>query len=566
MANPRIVIIGGVATGPKAAARARRLSPAAEITIIERGEFLSYGGCGMPYFIEGKIKDIRELLGPSAGMLRDPTFFQRVKGVQALNRTLALSIDRQAKTVEVVHLDTDEHQTLPYDKLVLATGGRPVTPPIEGLDLNRVFRLHHPDDAVAIRDVVVSGQVKRATIIGGGLIGLEVTEALALNGVEVSIVEMLDYLLPTLLDFEVSTFLTKHVRAKGVQVYTGEKVLRLEGDPQGNVKKVISGQREIEADMVLLAVGVRPNVKLAQDAGLKIGPAGGIVVNEYLQTSDPDIYAGGDCVENVNLVSAQKVYVPMGSTANKHGRVIGDNVVGGKSVFPGIVGTAVVKVFDYNVARTGLSEHQARQAGYEVVTSVVPLSDRPDYYPGGETVLIKLVAEAKTGKLLGGQAVGPGEAVKRIDVLAAALRFGVKANDIRNLDLGYAPPYATALDVVIHAANVLDNKLNGLAKGISPTEVKARLERDEEFTWLDVRTPEEYQEERIEGRRVKLIPLDSLRERLGELPQHQEIITFCNASLRAYEAQRILEGAGFQNVRFMDGGITAWPYELVNPQ
>ncbi len=566
MKKPRIVIIGGVATGPKAASRARRLAPEAEITIIERGEILSYAGCGMPYFIEGKVKDIRDLFRTPAGVPRDAIFFHRVKDVRVLNRTLALSIDREAKTVEVVRIDTGEYETIPYDRLVLATGGLPVVPPIEGLGLHRVFRLNQPDDAVAIRDAVASGQFQRATIIGGGLIGVEVTEALTLNEVEVSIVEMLDHLLPTLLDFEISTFLTRHVQAKGVRVYTGEKVLRLEGDSEGNVRKVITDQREIETDMVLLAVGVRPNVKLAQDAGLEIGPSGAMAVNEYLQTSDPDIYAGGDCVENPHLITGQKVYMPMGSTANKHGRAIGDNVVGGKTVFPGVAGTMVVKVFDYSVGKTGLSENQARQQGYEVVTCLVPSIDCSHYYPECTMVLIKLVADAKTGRLLGGQAVGPGDAVKRVDVLATALRFGARVSDIRDLDLGYAPPYSTAIDIVAHAANVIDNKLSDLAKGISPMEVKARLERDEEFIWLDVRTPPEYEQVRIADRRVKLIPLGRLRERLEELPRDQEIIAFCKASLRGYEAQRILEGAGFQKVRFMDGGLAAWPYELVEAQ
>jgi len=336
MATPlKIVVIGGVAAGPKAAARARRLDPTAEITLIERGKLLSYAGCGMPYFIEGKIKEIRDLVSTPAGAPRDTVFFDRVKDVRVLNRTLVLAIDRQAKTVETVRVDNNEHQTIPYDKLVIATGGLPVVPPIEGIRLNRVFRLNHPDDAAAIREALLAGQIKRATIIGGGLIGLEVTEALAANGVQVSIVEMLETILPTMLDFEMAAFLAKHVQAKGVQTYTGEKVLRLEPDAEGNVSRVITNHREIDTDLVLLAVGVRPNTQLARDAGLEIGPTGGIAVNEYLQTSDPDIYAGGDCVESHHLVSGQKIHWPMGSAANKHGRVIGDNLVGRKTPFSG---------------------------------------------------------------------------------------------------------------------------------------------------------------------------------------------------------------------------------------
>ncbi len=563
MSQQKIVIIGGVATGPKAAARARRLDADAEITIIERGKLLSYGGCGMPYYIEGKVKEISELMATPAGVTRDIVFFDKVKNVKVLNETLALSINREAKTVEVVRVDSDEKQTIPYDKLVLATGGLPLIPPIEGIKTGHVFRLNHPDDAVAAREAITSGGVKRATIIGGGLIGMEVTEALAANGIAVSIVEMFPRLLPTILDFEMSHFLAKHVQAKGVQLYMEEKVIRLE-ENQGKVCKVVTNKREIDTDMVLLAVGVRPNTNLAKVAGLAIGSTGGIIVNEYLQTSDPDIYAGGDCVENLNLVSGQKVFVPMGSTANKHGRVIGDNVAGRSSTFPGITGTAVCKVFDYNVGRTGLGEEQARQLGYDVVTALVPSSDCAHYYPDNKLLLVKIIADRKTGKLLGGQVVGAGDGVKRIDVLATVLRFGGQVSDVGTLDLGYAPPYASAIDILAHATNTIENKINGLAKAVTPMEVKAKLERNEDFILLDVRGPNEYAAIRIENSHVKLIPLGQLRFRLAELPRDKEIIAFCKISLRGYEAYRILVGAGFENVSFMDGGIVAWPYETVS--
>ena len=562
MANLKIVVVGGVAAGPKAAARARRLLPNAEITVIERGELLSYAGCGMPYYIQGKVKEINELMNTPAGVTRDVVFFQKVKNINVLNRTLATRIDRQAKTVEVACIDTGERQVIPYDKLVLATGGLPVAPPIEGNNLKRVFQLNHPDDAQAIRDAAQSGQVRRAVIIGGGLIGLEVTEALAAQGIEVSIAEMLDYLLPNTLDVEMAAFLTKHVQAKGNQVYTSEKVLRIEADSQGNVRQVITDQREIEADMVLMAVGVRPNVQLAREAGLDIGSTGAIAVNQYLQTSDPHIYAGGDCVETPDRVSGRSAFWPMGSIANRHGRVIGDNLAGRGTVFAGAVGTVVLKVFDYNVARTGLTEKQARSLGYEVVTSLSPSPDCAHYYPDARLVLVKLIADAKTGKLLGGQAIGPGEAVKRMDVLATALHFGATVNHIGELDLGYSPPYSTAIDVLAHAANIIQNKLNGLANGVSPVEAKSRADQGESFVWLDVRTQKEYDQQRIDDPRVKLIPLGRLRERATELPRDQDIIIFCKSSLRAYEAQRILQEFGFERVSFMEGGLVAWPYAV----
>lgn len=564
MSTCRIVIIGGVATGPKAAARARRRDPGAQITIVERSELISYSGCGMPFYVSGLVKDIGQLACTPVGVPRDPAFFLSTKNVLVLNRTEALAIDRANKRVLIRSLETGQEQYLPYDKLVIATGGLPVVPPIPGLELEGVYRLNHPDDAVAIRQAIASGQVKRAAVVGGGLIGMEAVEALSAHGIEVAVVEMLPYLLGRLLDMETAVFLTKHVREKGAQVFTGEKVVRLEGDASGRVARVVTEQRTIPADMVLLALGVRPNVRLAQEAGLALGPTGAIAVNEHLQTSDPDIYAGGDCVENTHLVTGQKVYVPLGSTANKHGRIIGDNITGGHVSFPGIVGTTVLKVFDYNVGCTGLSESEARRLAYDVVTAIVPSPDCAEYYPASKPVLMKLVAERSTGRLLGGQAVGPGDGIKRIDVLATALYFGAKAADIGMLDLGYAPPYATAIDLIAHAANTIENKRAGLLNGISPAEVKAMIDRGEDFCWLDVRTPAEYRQLRIENPRVKHIPLGQLRSRLEELPRDKPIIAFCRVSLRGYEAARALAGAGFTDVRVMDGGIVAWPYEL-NP-
>jgi rhodanese-related sulfurtransferase len=267
-------------------------------------------------------------------------------------------------------------------------------------------------------------------------------------------------------------------------------------------------------------------------------------------------------VENKHLITGEWAYAPLGSTANKHGRVIGTNIAGGDEVFPGILGTAIVKVFDYNVGRTGLTEQEARQRGYNVVTCLAPGPDKPHYYPTAQTLLIKLIADADTRRLLGIQAVGPGEADKRVDVAATALRFKATVDDVATLDLAYAPPYSQALDNLIHAANIVRNKIDGLAESISPQEVKAKMDRGDDFILLDVRSPAEYEAVRIEDPRVRLIPLGRLRPSLDDLPRDKEIIPFCKISLRGYEAYRILKGAGFTNVRFMDGGIVAWPYEL----
>ncbi len=564
MSNLKIVVIGGVAAGPKAAARAHRLDPEAEITIIERGNTLSYSGCGLPYYIEGKFENIGDLYCTPMGTPYTPGFFERVKCTHMMNRTEAVAIDRQAKTVEVVRLESGEHEIIPYDKLVLATGGMPSRIPIEGSDLNYVFRLNHPDHAVAIKEAVTSGHVRNAAIIGGGLIGMEVTEALAVNGVNVHIIDRNPLLLHALLDFETSTFLMKHMEKNGVHIHSGEAVLRFEGDEQGNVRRVYTDKAEFDAEMVLLAIGVRANTKLAVDAGLEIGVTGAIAVNEYLQTSDPDIYAGGDCVENLHLITGEKVFSPMGSVANRHGRVIGTNIITGNTVqFPGVIGTGVMKMFDYSAGKTGLTESQARKAGFDVVTSLTPAPDCAHFYTEPRIVLLKMVADRKTRRLLGVQAVGSGEVVKRIDMMSSAIMYGAKIDDITNLDHGYAPPFSTAIDLSQHAANVICNKLAGLAKSYTPKEVKEKADRGDDFIWLDVRTQPEYNERFITDPRVQWIPLERLQDRVHQLTSdtNAEIVTFCSVGSQSYEAQRMLEGMGYTNVRFMDGGIVAWPYE-----
>ncbi len=552
-----IVIIGGTACGPKAAARARRCTPQARITIVEQGENLSTATCGLPYYVSGVIDNQSNLIA------RRPDFFRDVMDVEVLTCTKALAVDRKACKVEVVNLETNRASTLAYDKLVLATGSVPAVPDLEGRHLGGIFTLTKIEDASAIRKLILSREIKKAVIIGAGLIGLEMAEALVSQGLEVTVVEALDWVLPSLLDFEVAAYVEKHLRSKGVNVLLGQRVAGFEGDKNGWVHKVITKDAELETRLVLLALGAKPNTGLAQDAGLTIGSTGGISVNQYLQTNDPDIYAGGDCVENINRITQQKVLAPLGSTANKHGRVIGTNVTGGHETFPGVLGTAITKVFDYNVARVGLSELQAREAGYEVVTSLVPGYERASYYPNNKEILVKLVAEKSSNRLLGGQVAGPGEAAKRVDVLATALTFGADVDNLANLDLAYAPPYNSAMDPLHSAANIIRNKQSGYAKALTPVEVKNKLESRDDFILLDVRSPAEWRVSRIEATQARLLPLGELRTKLDTLPKNAEIVTFCRAGVRAYQAQRILDGAGFKNAKFMDGCIAVWPYEII---
>ena len=563
MSSKNIVIIGGVACGPKAAARAKRLDPQANITIIEQGSALSYAGCGMPYYISGRVPELRELMSTPIGVPRSVPYFRDVKGIEVFSRRQVISVLRDIKMVHSVDLDTGERHEQPYDKLVLATGGYSVLPPIPGIRLDRVFGLREPRHASAIRDAVVSGSVTKVVIIGGGLIGLEMSEALAAHGVHVTIVERQPRILPNLLDEDTASFLCKHLAAKGVEVHVDENVESIHGD-LGAVTSVSTTRREIKADMVLVSLGVRPRSDLAREMGLALGKHGGILVNEHMQTSDPDIYAGGDCVLNKNLLTGDWTYAPLGSVANKHGRVIGTNLVGGSEVFPGVVGTGVVKVFDYNLGCTGLSEIEARKSGYEVVTTLCPGPDRAHYYPGAATLLVKLIADAASRKVLGTQILGPGDADKRVDVMATALRFGATVDDLANLDLGYTPPFSEAMDNLHHAANILRNKIDGVAEGLSPFEVRAKLNNGEDFVLLDVRSPVEVEALRIDAPNITYLPLGKLRNELAHLPTDKPIVTFCKVSLRGYEALRILKGAGFENVSFMDGGVVAWPFEYAS--
>lgn len=553
----KIVVIGGAACGPKAAARARRCDPQAKITIIEQGELISYASCGLTYYISRVIGE------RSALQMRNPSYFKKVMDIDVLTKTQVLGINRGTHKVETMDLKIGQKVAIDYDKLVLATGATPIVPPVEGRNLTGIYTLKTIQDADAIRVFVASQKVQKAVIVGAGLIGIEAADALVGLGLNVTVVEALDWVLPTLLDADVAAFLMRHLEEKGVNLMLGQKVMGFEGGKDGKVRCVVTEKERVGTDLVLLAIGVRPNVNLAQDAGLTIGATGAISVNDYLETSDPDIYSGGDCVENTSLITNSRVYTPMGSIANKHGRVIGTNITGGRDRFPGVLGTVMLKAFDYNVSRVGLSEKEARETGFKVVTALVPAPDHAHYYPGSEEILIKLVADANTHKILGGQVMGRGEASKRNDVLATALAFGCNMDTLSNLDLGYAPPYNSAMDPLHHAANVILNKCSGLAKALNPAEVKTKIDRDEDFVFLDVRDLREWQKCHIEASQVKLVPHTVLRQQLDKLPKDKEIVTFCLRGIRAYQAQRTLEGAGFKDVKFMDGSLIAWPYETV---
>ena len=553
----KVVVIGGVAAGPKAASRIRRLCDSAEVTVIEKGEFLSYAGCGLPYYISGMVKDQSELMATAVGTVRDSVFFRNVKDVHVRNRTEATAIDRENKTVSI-RCENGETETLDYDKLVLATGAESFIPPIPGVKLGNIFNLKDIHDADAIKETLEPHKALNAVIVGGGLIGVEVAEAFQEMGCRITVVEFLPHILP-MMDPEMVSLIEKHFESKGVKILTGTRVTEFVGTDK--VEKVITDQGELPADIVIMAVGVRPATKLAVDSGLVIGPTRAIAVDELMQTSDPDIYAVGDCAEKKNLITGRPCYVPLGSTANKEGRVAANAICGKPDRFPGVLGSAICKIFEFSVARTGLGEKEAREAGYDVVTALAPAPDKPHFIPSAKPLFLKLIADRKTRKLLGAQATGPGVADRRIDIAVTALSAGMTVDQLANLDLSYAPPFSPAMDNILAAANILRNKMDGYMDGLTPLEVYEMMERGDDFTLLDVRSPAELEQMRIEG--ATHIPLGAVRKRMDEIDRSKPVIAFCKISLRGYEAGLILKQAGFTDVKVMDGGILMWPGKLI---
>ena len=560
----KVVIVGGNACGMKTAARLRRRDPEAEITVVEKGAFLSYGACGFPYYISGMVPKHTGLMNTPLGVIRDADFFNTVKGVRVLTHTEAVRIDRQNKTVEAVDRGKGETMHLAYDCLVLATGGAPVVPEMEGRSgVQGVFTVSSMDDAIGIRGYIDQHEVEKVVIAGGGYIGMETTEGLADRGLQVTIIKTSSRLLPAMLDTEIQLLISRYMQQQGVHILSNDSVARLCADSRGMLKSVVTEKgTEVPADLLLVTKGIRPSVGLAREAGLELGETGGVRVGPCMQTSDPCIYAGGDCVENKHLLTGKKIQAAMGSIANLHGRVIADCIAGDSEQFPGVLGTGIFKIFDYTVAATGLTEQEAQRSGYEAVSSIVPGADKPHFYQGAKPIIIKLVADGKSGRVLGAQIFGSGDVAKRIEIVVTALTCGATVDQLSNLNLAYSPPFSPAIDNIITAAHVLGNKMTGTARSLSPLEVKQKFDQGDDFVYLDVRSPGEFERERIDHPSVVLLPLSKLRSEPPDIGRNAEIVVGCKSSLRAYEAQRILQAQGFQNVRFMDGGILAWPFDL----
>lgn len=544
----RIVIIGGVAAGAKTASKARREDPGADIRIYTQEEYISYAGCGEPYYIADEFHEKSKLLA------RSPEQFDSHYDIQVHTRHKVTSIDPATQTIGVEDLSSGREFSVPYDSLVIATGARPFVPPIPGIDLPGVHVLRTLPDTYAIREQVDSGTVKRAVVVGAGFIGLEMVESFVGRGIAVTLVERAKQVAPPY-DEDVADHITKTLNENHVDVRVGAALESIQGDEKTGVTSVTINGEELPCELVLLSVGVRPNVELAAEAGVTLGTTGAIAVNERMETSVPNVYAAGDCVECIHRVSGKPVWVPLGSTANRQGRVLGINITGGNARFEGILSTSIFRVFDLNVSRTGLIEREAEELGIDYEVAVVPMYEKPNYMPDAKKLIVKVLGEKGTNRFLGAQVWGQGNVDKVIDTAATALAFGAKVDDLAQLDLAYAPPFASALGNIITAGHVLLNKLEGSTEGITPRNVQKKQASKEPFVFVDVRNAAELKTVCL--KETVNIPLHEIAARLGELPEDMEIITSCGVGLRAAQAYRVLRNHG-RKAKYMDGGITAW--------
>lgn len=548
-----IVVIGGVAAGPKIAAKARRQDPEVPITLITDEQIISYAGCGTPYYLGRTFDDRQKLL------VREAADFGTHNRVNMMMGCRATRIDPVAHTVDVQHLDDGRQETIPYGKLALATGARAFVPPLDGLPAEGVFVLRSVTDAYAIDDWIEQQNARRAVVVGAGYIGLEVAEQFRERGLEVTVVELMNQALPRF-DVPLARAVGQELENHGIELLLETKVEAVETDHRGRVTGVRTSRGPLSADIVILSIGVRANTELAAEAGLRIGETRAIWVDDHLRTSDPDIYAAGDCAEQTHLVSGRPTWIPLGSTAAKQGRVAAVNMTGGDERFPGVAGTSLVRIGNLNIGSTGLPEVSLQQEGWEYDSVIVPQADRPGYMPGVGEITLILHADRRTRRVLGAQVWGDGVVDKRVDILAVAITAEMTVDQLANLDLGYAPPFAPAMDVVITAANVMRSKLDGQTPAVMPHHLAAEQPNSRPQLLLDCRELSEWQEGRLAG--AQLIPLGELASRCDEVDGGCDVVVYCKGGIRSADGLRTLQRAGLTNVRYLSGGLTAWTGEV----
>ena len=525
----KTIIIGGVAGGATAAARLRRLDEKAEIIILERGEYVSFANCGLPYYIGGIITDRRDLT------LQTPQSFKARFNIDVRVLNEAVKVSPNTKTVTVKDLPTGETYEESYDNLILSMGAEPIRPNIEGADGSNVFTLRNIPDTLKIKNYIDTAKPRSAVVIGGGYIGVEMAENLVEAGLKVAIVELADHLIAPL-DFDMAADVHRYIKSKGIALHLNNGVKAISGNT------VILQNGEITADMIIMSVGVRPETAIAKDCGIELNPRGSIVVNNKMQTNIPNIYAVGDAVEVEDFITKKPAFIPLAGPANKQGRIAADNIAGYESVYTGTQGSAVLKLFDMTVATTGLNEKSAQAAGIDYDKTYTYSASHATYYPGAAQMSIKALWDKKTLKIIGAQIVGFDGVDKRMDVLATAIRFGAKITDLTTLELCYAPPFGSAKDPVNMLGFVAENIVSGKLKQFFWHDVE-NLPRDGSVFLLDTRTPVEVMRGRIDG--FVNIPLDSLRQRINEIPKDRPVYVHCHSGLRSYLACRILTGNGY---------------------
>lgn len=535
----RIVIIGAVAAGTSAAAKARRNDDESEIVIYDKDSFISYSGCGMPYYIGGELERADQLTP------RDSAFFKSKYNVDVLILHEVLSINPDKKTLEIKNLSSGEVFTDNYDKLVIATGATAFVPAIEGADQEYVFTLRNINDMNRIKSYIDRNDTKSAVIVGSGFIGLEVCENLKKLGIDVTIVETLKQVTPGL-DPEVAIYVQDELEKHGVSVYTGVSAKEIKEN-----RVILSNGKEITADLVLLSTGVRPNTGLAEKIGVALGATKAIKVDEKMRTNIKDIYSCGDCIEQFSVLTGKPIYRPLGSTANKTGRIAGDSLTGGSLEFRGVLGTGIFKVFDMTVAQTGLSEREANIEGYDVEVCHNIKPNKPEYM-GGKEMMIKGIADKATGGLLGVQIVGNEGVDKRIDVFVTAITFKAKVDDLFHLDLAYAPPFSTTKDPVMYTGMILDNAINRGRPLISSEKLKDLIKSGKKIKIIDARVQAQYEKDHVET--AENIPHEKLRNSLKDLDQNVIAVTYCNKGVTGNAAQNILINNGFKEVYNLSGG------------
>ncbi|NLU35734.1 MAG: FAD-dependent oxidoreductase [Clostridiales bacterium] len=542
----KVLIIGGVAAGTKVAAKLKRENYDYDVTIITKSKDISYAGCGLPYYVGKVISEHTQLI------VNTPKSFSKLTGVTVMTEVEVTKVNPTEKTVDALNLKTLEQLKLHYDKLVIASGAEPIRPAIEGINLKNVFFLRTPDDAVTIRDAVEAGEIKRAVVVGGGYIGLEIAENLAIQGVRITVIDMAENILPGF-DKEFSLYVENHLADQGIMTFTNTKLEAILGEQK--VEKVKTNRRAFKADAVILCVGIRANTDFLEDSGIEMMPNGTIKVNEYLQTSIEDIYAVGDCTTVTNRLTNEPVWSPMGSTANIAGRVLAKNIMGcgNRKCYQGVLGTTIVKLPGLNAAKTGLTEESAEKAGYKPVSIVTVVDDKAHYYPGASSFIVKMTADQESKRLLGLQALGKGAVDKMVDIAATAITLEATLYDIENMDLAYAPPFSTAIHPFTHTVNILLNKITSAFETVSPAAYLNGKAKGYKVIDASINPS-------IDG--ALYIDLAKVDGEIPELPKDEKLLLVCTKGKRAYMLQKRLKHFGYTNTLVLEDGTTFNELEL----